>query len=128
MVPELSGKVALVTGTAHGIGTAIADGLEQDGATVHRVDRDTADLADPRQVARLIERIGSIDILVNNAGGVAGQVGRPLDEISDEDWRAIVDANLTSTFLCTRAALRIMNAFAGRARRSPADVGPALAP
>ena len=110
MVPELSGKVALVTGTAHGIGTAIADGLEQDGATVHRVDRDTADLADPRQVARLIERIGSIDILVNNAGGVAGQVGRPLDEISDEDWRAIVDANLTSTFLCTRAVIPAMKA------------------
>ena len=110
MVPELSGKVALVTGTAHGIGTAIADGLEQDGATVHRVDRDTADLADPRQVARLIERIGSIDILVNNAGGVGGQVGRPLDEISHEDWRAIVDANLTSTFLCTRAVIPAMKA------------------
>jgi len=110
VVPELSGKAALVTGTAHGIGTAIADGLEQDGATVHRVDRDTADLADPRQVARLIERIGSIDILVNNAGGVAGQVGRPLDEISDEDWRAIVDANLTSTFLCTRAVIPAMKA------------------
>src|SRR3989454_6748302 len=107
---ELSGKVALVTGTAHGIGTAIADGLEEDGATVHRVDRDTADLADPRQVAQLIERIGSIDVLVNNAGGVAGQVGRPLDEISDEDWRAIVDANLTSTFLCTRAVIPAMKA------------------
>src|SRR5438128_1967988 len=112
---ELSGKVALVTGTAHGIGTAIADGLEQDGATVHRVDRDTADLADPGQVARLVEHIGPIDVLVNNAGGVAGQVGRPLDEISDDDWRAIVDANLTSTFLCTRAVIPAMKAArAGR--------------
>src|SRR2546425_12925830 len=125
-MPELSGKVALVTGTAHGIGTAIADGLEQDGATVHRVDRDTADLADPRQVAQLIERIGSIDVLVNNAGGVAGQIGRPLDEISDEDWRAIVDANLTSTFLCTRAVIpamkdarsaRVVNIASGAGRR-----------
>src|SRR6058998_2164306 len=107
---ELSGKVALVTGTAHGIGTAIANGLEEDGATVHRVDRDTADLADPRQVAQLIERIGSIDVLVNNAGGVAGQVGRPLDEISDDDWQAVVDANLTSTFLCTRAVIPAMKA------------------
>jgi len=114
-MPELAGKVALVTGTAHGIGTAIADGLEQDGARVYRVGRDTADLADPRQVKQLIERIGPIDVLVNNAGGVAGQVGRPLDEISDDDWRAIVDANLTSTFLCTRAVIPAMKAArAGR--------------
>jgi 3-oxoacyl-[acyl-carrier protein] reductase len=107
---ELSRKVALVTGTAHGIGTAIADGLAEDGATVHRVDRDTADLTDPIQVANLIARIGRIDILVNNAGGVVGQVGRPLDEVSDEDWRAIVDANLTSAFLCTRGVIPAMKA------------------
>src|SRR5712691_2197300 len=84
---ELDGRVALVTGTAHGIGTAIADGLEEDGAKVHRVDRDTADLTDPAQVANLVARIGRVDVLVNNAGGVVGQVGRPLDEVSDEDWR-----------------------------------------
>src|SRR6185503_15907614 len=105
---ELSGKVALVTGTAHGIGTAIADGLEEDGAKVHRVDRDTADLTDSAQVARLIARLGHIDVLVNNAGGVVGQVGKPLDEVSDDDWRAIVDANLTSAFLCTRAVIPAM--------------------
>src|SRR3954464_6274185 len=105
---ELSGKVALVTGTAHGIGTAIADGLEEDGAKVHRVDRDTADLTDSAQVAALIARLGRIDVLVNNAGGVVGQVGRPLDEVSDDDWRAIVDANLTSAFLCTRAVIPAM--------------------
>ena len=114
-MPELSGKVALVTGTAHGIGTAIAAGLEEDGADVHRVDRDTADLSDSRQVAALVGRIGRVDILVNNAGGVVGQVGRPLEDISDEDWRAIVDANLTSTFLCTRAVVPAMKAAgAGR--------------
>src|SRR6266540_2098313 len=107
---ELSGKVALVTGTAHGIGTAIANGLEEDGAKVHRVDRDTADLADPAQVAKLIARLGRIDILVNNAGGVVGQVGKPLDEVSVDDWRAIVDANLTSAFLCTRAVIPGMKA------------------
>src|SRR3954469_11140621 len=107
---ELTGKVALVTGTAHGIGTAIADGLEEDGAKVHRVDRDTADLSDPAQVAGLVERIGGIDILVNNAGGVVGQVGKPLDEVSDDEWRAIVDANLTSAFLCTRAVMPAMKA------------------
>src|SRR2546427_4481817 len=107
---ELSGKVALVTGTAHGIGTAIANGLEEDGAKVHRVDRDTADLSDPAQVASLIKRLGRIDVLVNNAGGVVGQVGKPLDEVSDEEWRAIVDANLTSAFLCTRAVIPGMKA------------------
>jgi len=69
-MPELAGKAALVTGTAHGIGTAIAVALEEDGATVHRVDRDRADLSDPRQVAALVEHIGPVDILVNNAGGV----------------------------------------------------------
>src|SRR2546422_1964006 len=107
---ELSGRVALVTGTAHGIGTAIADGLEEDGAKVHRVDRDTADLTDPAQVAKLIARLGRIDVLVNNAGGVVGQVGKPLDQVTDEDWRAIVDANLTSAFLCTRAVIPGMKA------------------
>ena len=107
---ELSGKVALVTGTAHGIGTAIAEGLEEDGAKVHRVDRDIADLTDSAQVAELIGRLGRIDVLVNNAGGVVGQVGRPLDEVSDDDWRAIVDANLTSAFLCTRAVIPAMKA------------------
>ena len=105
---ELTGRVALVTGTAHGIGTAIADGLAEDGATVHRVDRDTADLTDSAQVAKLIARLGRIDVLVNNAGGVVGQVGKPLDQVSDEEWRAIVDANLTSAFQCTRAVIPAM--------------------
>ena len=107
---ELSGKVALVTGTAHGIGTAIANGLEEDGAKVHRVDRDRADLSDPKQVTDLIARLGRIDVLVNNAGGVVGQVGKPLEQVSDDDWRSIVDANLTSAFLCTRAVIPAMKA------------------
>src|SRR5213076_2777964 len=107
---ELSGKVALVTGTAHGIGTAIANGLEEDGAKVHRVDRDMADLSDPKQVTDLIARLGRIDVLVNNAGGVVGQVGKPLEQVSDDDWRSIVDANLTSAFLCTRAVIPAMKA------------------
>jgi 3-oxoacyl-[acyl-carrier protein] reductase len=110
MTTELSGRVALVTGTAQGIGRAIANGLEEDGAKVHRVDRDTADLTDPAQVAKLMARLGRIDILVNCAGGVVGQVGKPLDEVSDEEWRAIVDANLTSAFLCTRAVIPGMKA------------------
>jgi 3-oxoacyl-[acyl-carrier protein] reductase len=114
-VSELTGKTALVTGTAHGIGAAIAATLERAGATVHGVDKDTLDVTDPAEVARFAEKIGPVDILVNNAGGVAGQVHHPVEEIRDEDWRAVVDANLTSTFLCTRAVVPGMKkAGAGR--------------
>jgi 3-oxoacyl-[acyl-carrier protein] reductase len=109
-VPDLRGRVALVTGTAQGIGARILEALREHGATVHGVDRDEADVSNPAQVAALVERIGRLDILVNNAGGVVGQVGRPLEEVSDEDWRAIVDANLTTTFVCTRAVAPGMKA------------------
>ena len=109
-MPDLAGRTALVTGTAHGIGASIAEALERSGATVHGVDRDTVDVTDREQVARLASGIGRVDILVNNAGGVVGQVGRPLEEVSDDDWRAIVDANLTSTFVCTRAFVPAMKA------------------
>ena len=107
---ELAGKTALVTGTAHGIGATIAATLERMGATVHGVDKDTVDVTDPDAVTSLVEKIGPVDILVNNAGGVVGQVHHPIEEIRDEDWRAVVDANLTSTFLCTRAVVPSMKA------------------
>jgi 3-oxoacyl-[acyl-carrier protein] reductase len=80
---------------------------------VHGVDKDTVDVTDAAQVAALIERIGPVDILVNNAGGVVGQVHHPIEEVADEDWRAVVDANLTSTFLCTRAVVPGMKAAGG---------------
>jgi 3-oxoacyl-[acyl-carrier protein] reductase len=107
-VPDLSGRTAIVTGTAHGIGSGIAAALAEHGATVHGCDRDTVDVTDSAQVGEFVAAIGVVDILVNNAGGVVGQVGRPLEEISDDDWRAVVDANLTSTFLCTRAVAPAM--------------------
>jgi 3-oxoacyl-[acyl-carrier protein] reductase len=109
-MPDLTGRTALVTGTAHGIGSAIAAALARHGATVHGVDRDTVDVTNREQVAALVERIGPVAILVNNAGGVVGQVGRPLEEVPDEDWQAVVDANLTSTFVCTRAVVPGMKA------------------
>jgi 3-oxoacyl-[acyl-carrier protein] reductase len=112
-VSELAGKTALVTGTAHGIGAAIAATLERMGAAVHGVDKDTVDVTDAAAVASLVEKIGPVDILVNNAGGVVGQVHHPIEEIRDEDWRAVVDANLTSTFLCTRAVVPGMKAAGG---------------
>ena len=107
---DLRGRTALVTGTAHGIGAAIAAALERNGANVHGVDRDSVDVTDREQVAALVAGIGTVDILVCNAGGVVGQVGRPLEEVSDDDWQAVVDANLTSTFVCTRAVVPGMKA------------------
>jgi 3-oxoacyl-[acyl-carrier protein] reductase len=121
----LQGRVALVTGTAHGIGAAIAATLEADGATVHRVDLDTLDVTDPAAVDAFVSEAGQIDVLVNNAGGVRGQTGRPLEDVSVESWHAVVDANLTSTFLCTRAVApgmkrrgwgRIVNISSGAGR------------
>ena len=122
---DLSGRVAIVTGTAQGIGSTIAAALKVAGATVHGCDRDTVDVTDAGQVNAFVRSVGVVDILVNNAGGVVGQVGRPLEKISDDDWRAVVDANLTSTFLCTRAVApgmksagygRIVNISSGAGR------------
>jgi 3-oxoacyl-[acyl-carrier protein] reductase len=105
MTAVLAGKKAVVTGAAHGIGAAIARGLRADGASVHEVDKDTADLTDSAAVRDFFAGVGVVDILVNNAGGVCGQVGHPLEEVADDDWRAVVDANLTTAFHCTRAVV-----------------------
>ena len=115
---SLAGRVAVVTGAAHGIGGAIADALAADGAKVHRVDKEpaaldgspltAADLADPVAVSDLFAAVGPVDILVHAAGGVVGQVGRPLEEVPDDAWHAVLAANLTTTFLCTRAAVPSM--------------------
>jgi 3-oxoacyl-[acyl-carrier protein] reductase len=108
MTRELAGRTAVVTGTAHGIGTAIADSLAREGADVHRVDKDTADLTSSAAVRDFFAGLGGVDILVNNAGGVCGQVGQPLEQVADDEWREVVDANLTTSFLCTRAAMPAM--------------------
>jgi 3-oxoacyl-[acyl-carrier protein] reductase len=118
-------RVAVVTGTAHGIGSAIAAALEATGATVHRVDKDTVDISDSAAVNVFFADVGDVDILVNNAGGVVGQVHHPIDEVSDDDWQAVVAANLTGTFNCTRAVAsgmkrrqwgRIVNISSGAGR------------
>lgn len=117
--------MAIVTGTAQGIGRAIADALTEDGATVHGIDKDTVDITDSAAVNAFVASIGGTDILVNSAGGVRGQVGRPIEEVTDEQFHDVVDANLTGTFICVRAVVpgmkergwgRIVNISSGAGR------------
>lgn len=128
--PDLrfEGRVAVVTGAAHGIGRTIAVELARRGATVFAGDvlepdlgetaaacravggtchTLAADVTDEGQVDALASAgnqvHGAVDILVNVAGGVLGQVGRPLEEVTPASWQEIVDVNLTGAFLCARA-------------------------
>src|SRR5262245_48851169 len=136
---RLDGSVAIVTGAAHGIGRAISAELAREGAAVWACDVRAAELdltraavealrpgacrtavVDVRDrvavdafVAGVNAASGRVDALVNTAGGVAGQVMRPVEEISDADWREIFAVNLDGAFHFTRAAAPIMK----RARR-----------
>lgn len=119
------GKTAVVTGAAHGIGRGIALALVGRGTSVHAVDIETDGLAetarragpachvlrcDLGRRAAVQEALSGVeaDILVNCAGGVRGQSGRPIEEITAEDWQAILDANLSSTFFVTQAIVPAM--------------------
>jgi len=118
---SLSGRHAIVTGGARGIGLAVAAALEAAGARVSVVSRSTAaharffaaiaDVSDDAQVARAFdacrEANGPVAILVNNAG-IAESA--PLARTDRAMWDRIVAANLTGTFVCTRAALGDMTA------------------
>lgn len=130
---RFSGKVALVTGAARGIGYAIADRLSQEGARVGLLDVDVqrlesaaaalaknernviplrADVTDPAEVedavARLLSSGGSIDLLVNNAG-IAGR-WMPLWDLTDEVWQRVLAVNLTGAFYVARAVIGHMRA------------------
>jgi len=98
-------RVAVVTGSAQGIGAAIVAGLREDGLCVHGVDLDTLDVTDAAAVTGFIAGLGVVDVLVNSAGGVRGQTHVPLEQVADADWHAILDANLTGMFHCTRAVV-----------------------
>lgn len=124
-------KIALVTGAGSGIGKAVANALLQDGFTVVLTGRRaeplqeiveaakaagqtalavTSDVRDPASVEALFSKIestyGRLDVLFNNAGVNAPAV--PMDELSLEQWKNVIDTNVTGVFLCTRAAFGLM--------------------
>jgi 3-oxoacyl-[acyl-carrier protein] reductase len=126
----LSDRVSLVTGASRGIGRAIAGALAAEGASVVLAARDAAklaeavaaiqakggraealglDVASRESVEAGFEKVlaahGRLDHLVNNAGVTRDNL---LLRMKDADWRAVLDTNLTGTFLCTQAALRPM--------------------
>ena len=123
---NLTGKVALVTGSTRGIGRAIAEMLVACGARVVVVGRDLAvaervaeeigeargfacDVSDPASITMLVQSVedafGSLDILVNNAGITKDNL---MARMKDEDWDAVMATNLRSAFVATRAAQRGM--------------------
>jgi meso-butanediol dehydrogenase/(S,S)-butanediol dehydrogenase/diacetyl reductase len=109
---RFDGRVALVSGAARGIGAAVCERLVSEGATVVGFDLDRADgclVGDVRDedscaaaVAEVVRRHGRLDVLANVAGvGVA----RTIADLTAEEWRRVVDVNLTGTFLLSRSAL-----------------------
>jgi 3-oxoacyl-[acyl-carrier protein] reductase len=123
---SFDGKVVVVTGAAHGFGRTIAQGFADRGARVHACDVNAAgleetvklcgekttvhvlDVGNRTDVQALVPTFGEVDILVNNAGGVRGQVGRPIEEISESDWQTIFDVNLSGAFFMAQAVAPTM--------------------
>jgi len=132
---RFDGRSAIVTGAAHGFGRAIALSFANLGAQVVACDvlkgelDETARLAVERgtplrvrvldvsdrqavhaAVREILDAHRRIDILVNDAGGVLGQVGRPLEDVSEADWRSIFQVNLDGAFYCSQAVAPAMKA------------------
>jgi NAD(P)-dependent dehydrogenase (short-subunit alcohol dehydrogenase family) len=110
---DLSGKIAVVTGGAKGIGAATVKLFEKAGARVEVLDIERGcDVSDEAQVKEAFSKIGSVDILVNNAGRA---VRRTAVEVKKEEWDAVLELNLTATFLCSRLAHPYMKQRGGGA-------------
>jgi len=137
---QATSQIAIVTGAGSGIGRAAALALVTEGWSVvlagrrrERLEQTAAaaaaaasrtlvvpaDVSDPASVAALFERarerFGRLDLLFNNAG--IGAPAIPLEELTVETWRRVVDVNLTGAFLCTQAAFRLMKQQSPRGGR-----------
>src|ERR1017187_3798079 len=135
---DLSGKTAIVTGAAHGVGRAITLALATHGADVWACDVLPTELLDTRQLAhaaggacsaRTVDvrdknavkkfvaaasaATGHIHILVNNAGGVLGRIGRPLEDVAPEQWHDISAVNVEGAFSLAQAVSPGMKAARG---------------
>jgi NAD(P)-dependent dehydrogenase (short-subunit alcohol dehydrogenase family) len=135
-----SGKVAIVTGAGTGIGKAVSLALLEDGYRVVLAGRRRepleaavaaagaagaralavpTDVGDPASVRALFARVraawGRLDLLFNNAG--VNAPGIPLEDLAYEQWKAVVDINLTGAFLCTQEAFRLMKSQEPRGGR-----------
>ena len=135
-----NGKVAIVTGAGSGIGMAVAVTLLKNGYSVALAGRRAdalaqavqeagdagsralavaTDVGNPASVRALFERtkerFGRLDLLFNNAG--SGAPGIPMEDLTFEQWQAVVNVNLTGVFLCTQEAIRIMKAQTPRGGR-----------
>lgn len=127
---DLSGRVAVVTGGAIGLGRQMAEALAEAGANLVLCSRKkercqqaagevaalgvralpvACDVTDPQSVQAMIDaavaEFGTVDILVNNAGV---SWGAPAEDMTLKDWQRVIDTNLTGTFLCSQAAGKLM--------------------
>lgn len=127
-------RTVMITGGGHGLGQEMCRLFSNLGADVWTCDLNSKELEETKGfcvggchtevvdvrdgsavrdfVSTAVRESGSLDVLVNNAGGVAGQVGRPLEEVTEDEWRVIFDVNLTGAFHFSQAAAPAMKSAA----------------
>jgi len=113
---QLSGKVAVVTGSAGGIGGAVAAAFAGAGAEVVELDREQADLTRPDEIEAFFAGLERVDVLFNGAGISGRSLGDgPVDGCTLEAWNTVLATNLTSVFLCSKYAIPLLRSAGGGA-------------